>query len=98
MTMRQRISQPALSTNYQRFTKPLKSLHNEIFTANLCYYLYTSIRQKDTLNMHPRKSIKENRLETEGPLSEKDEVKKAEQRTMELQKKVDKKQPKKDKK
>ena len=49
------------------------------------------------VNTQARKSIKESSLETERPLSEKDEVKQAEQRTMEQQKKVEKKRPKKDK-
>ncbi|HEY0667775.1 MAG TPA: hypothetical protein VGD22_06340 [Sphingobacteriaceae bacterium] len=61
------------------------------------YFLPLQPGIEGTINTHARKSIKESTLETEGPLSEKDEVKQAEQRTMEQQKKVEKKQPKKNK-
>lgn len=63
----------------------------------IAYFLPLQSGIKGTLNTQARKSIKESTLETEGPLSEKDEVKQAEQRTMEQQKKVEKKRPKKDK-
>jgi len=70
---------------------------NKIFQANQVSTINYTYLSKGTLYMFPRKSIKESTLETEGPLPEKDEVKKAEQRTMEQQKKIDKKQPKKSK-
>ena len=58
-------------------------------------YNNASVNIHYRLNIAPKtnsgKSIKETTLETEGPLSEKDEVKKAEQRTMNEQKKLNKK-------
>lgn len=62
------------------------------------WYFLSSNEVSTGIFFHPRKSIKEEKLETEGPLAEKDEVKKAEQRTMEQQTKVEKQPPLKGKK
>ena len=98
MTMRHQISHLSSFYNYNSVEQIIHYISvkksSTKWTAN---FLPLQPGTIGTVNTQARKSIKESTLETEGPLSEKDEVKQAEQRTMEQQKKVEKKRTKKDK-
>lgn len=94
VVMRQQVFNRGLMFNFSHETicpHPKKTVANG-------WRLLLTKEPSHGIYFQPRKSIKEESLETEGPLSEKDEVKKAEQRTMEQQKKVEKQQPAKRKK
>lgn len=98
MTMRHQISHLSSFYNYNSVEQIIHHIFvKKSSTKWTAYFLPLQSGIKGTVNTQARKSIKESTLETEGPLSEKDEVKQAEQRTMDEQKKIEKKRPKKDK-